>query len=143
MFVTIAFLWKNSVDYKSMSLAKSIFIRHCLLIYLKKLDIFGEQVYCIHGGELWKQTRFLARYSMLIYLRIVQRNSIGVDMQPRYYSQFKISVSLEVHQGFQKLPLKVSHKTSRFLENNILTGFLKNLYNFHCRIKSSVKHKKS
>ena len=47
-----------------------------------------------------------------LYVAIIKK---FFDVQLRYHSQFKISVSLEEHQGFQKLPLKVSYKTSRFL----------------------------
>ena len=51
VFVTIAVLPKNPVDCKSMSLAKSLFACLCDIVcsYIKKWDIFGEQVYCIQG----------------------------------------------------------------------------------------------
>ena len=52
VFVTIAVLPKNPVDYKSMLLSKSLFAyltSSSAHILKKKSDIFGEQVYCTRG----------------------------------------------------------------------------------------------
>ena len=85
VFVTIAVLSKNPVDYKSMSLAKSLFTCFYDIVcsYIKKNRTFLESRSTVYRGELWKQTRFLVRYSMLIYLRIVKNSSIGLAL--RYY----------------------------------------------------------
>ena len=80
--------------------------------YIKKNQTFwGTKSVVVYCSELLKPTRFLVRYFMLIYLRIVKRETAlvlpyvvitkkSLDVQLRYHSQFRVWVTLEEHQGF-------------------------------------------